>query len=176
MLKSCSKCKVQKRLSDFRKDSNRKDGLQNYCRDCHNAANKLWRTRNREKHLTALRDWHEKNREHSRKSNATWAKNHPELRRLKDAKRRRMLEDAGDFLILESEIRRLYASPCAICGNTDNVTADHVMPLSRGGRHSIGNLQPLCKPCNSSKKDKLMSEWRYRSELVALLSARVEGD
>lgn len=31
------------------------------------------------------------------------------------------------------------------------VTQDHVVPMSRGGRHEITNLQPLCQSCNSSK-------------------------
>ncbi|TVL89887.1 hypothetical protein CD790_25470 [Streptomyces sp. SAJ15] len=31
--------------------------------------------------------------------------------------------------------------------------------MSRGGRHAEGNLAPACKPCNSSKSDKLLIEW-----------------
>ena len=36
---------------------------------------------------------------------------------------------------------------------------DHVIPLSRGGSHTVDNLVPACLSCNSSKCDKLLSEW-----------------
>jgi 5-methylcytosine-specific restriction endonuclease McrA len=169
-MKCCSKCKVDQPASNFRKDGKRKDGLQNYCRLCHSKANAAWRKANRQRHLASLRKWHSDNREHSRQSNTRWMREHRELRRLRDAKRRSQQTSNGHFKILESEIRRLYASPCAACGAKQNIAADHIIPLSRGGRHSVGNLQPLCKSCNSSKKDKLMVEWRYNNELVSLLA------
>lgn len=33
-------------------------------------------------------------------------------------------------------------------------TADHVIPLARGGSHDITNLVPACLPCNSSRGGK----------------------
>lgn len=35
---------------------------------------------------------------------------------------------------------------------------DHVIPLSKGGSHTMGNLQLLCRKCNGEKGDKL--NWR----------------
>jgi 5-methylcytosine-specific restriction endonuclease McrA len=43
---------------------------------------------------------------------------------------------------------------CAKCGTTDNLTVDHIVPLARGGSDELSNLQLLCKPCNSSKRDR----------------------
>jgi 5-methylcytosine-specific restriction endonuclease McrA len=37
---------------------------------------------------------------------------------------------------------------------------DHVVPLSRGGRTTKGNVTPVCKTCNTAKKQKLLMEWR----------------
>ncbi len=34
ILKQCIKCRTKKPVSEFNKDKSRKDGLQNYCRDC----------------------------------------------------------------------------------------------------------------------------------------------
>lgn len=45
------------------------------------------------------------------------------------------------------------------CGRTAD-TIDHLIPLVRGGTNYEGNLVPCCKPCNSSKQDKLPIEFR----------------
>lgn len=36
----------------------------------------------------------------------------------------------------------------------DAPTIDHVLPLSKGGQHTMSNLQLLCYSCNSSKQDR----------------------
>jgi len=42
---------------------------------------------------------------------------------------------------------------CQYCGTTEDLTLDHVMPKSRGGRTSWDNLITACKRCNSRKGD-----------------------
>ena len=44
-----------------------------------------------------------------------------------------------------------YGEFCQICGSEDNLTIDHIVPISKGGTSDLDNLQPLCKSCNSSK-------------------------
>ena len=160
--KRCSSCAEVKHIDGFRRSSATKDGLQNYCRSCHNEANARWRERNREKHLRSLRSWHENNRDHSREMNRVWQRNNRQRKRVIDQKRRASTAANGKFIITPREVKRLYSQPCSACGSNENITLDHIVPLSRGGRHSVGNLQPLCKSCNSSKKDRLMIEWRSR--------------
>ena len=43
---------------------------------------------------------------------------------------------------------------CLSCGKKDKLTRDHVIPLVSGGSNYISNIQPLCRYCNSSKRDK----------------------
>jgi hypothetical protein len=40
---------------------------------------------------------------------------------------------------------------CGVPGAEFELTKDHVIPVSKGGTDSIGNLQPLCRYCNSWK-------------------------
>lgn len=44
-----------------------------------------------------------------------------------------------------------YCNRCLCCGKKRKLTADHVVPVSKGGSSNISNIQPLCGPCNSSK-------------------------
>lgn len=39
------------------------------------------------------------------------------------------------------------------------LTMDHVIPLSRGGRSVKDNLVPACKECNNAKKNLIPAEW-----------------
>jgi HNH endonuclease len=42
---------------------------------------------------------------------------------------------------------------CQYCGAREDLTLDHVMPKSRGGRTSWDNLATACRRCNSKKGD-----------------------
>jgi 5-methylcytosine-specific restriction enzyme A len=51
---------------------------------------------------------------------------------------------------------------CYYCGSTvsyEELTMDHLVPLSRGGRSSKENLVPACKSCNNKKKIMIPLEW-----------------
>lgn len=80
----------------------------------------------------------------------------------------------GLFTILPKELRRLYASPCIACGSDGPIHMDHIIPISRGGRHSIGNVQPLCESCNQRKQAKLMVEWKYKTRKIDILYTNAE--
>jgi hypothetical protein len=40
---------------------------------------------------------------------------------------------------------------CMVCGNTENLTVDHVIPLAEGGKDDFSNLRTLCRNCNFRK-------------------------
>ncbi len=44
---------------------------------------------------------------------------------------------------------------CHYCGKkfkSSELTMDHVLPISRGGKSTKGNIVPCCKDCNNRKK------------------------
>ena len=52
---------------------------------------------------------------------------------------------------------------CQYCGeHGGKLECDHVMPVSRGGDHSNGNLVTACFSCNRSKRAKTVEEWGGR--------------
>jgi 5-methylcytosine-specific restriction endonuclease McrA len=40
---------------------------------------------------------------------------------------------------------------CQHCGGWEDLSIDHIVPEVVGGPTEFGNLQVLCRPCNSSK-------------------------
>lgn len=58
--------------------------------------------------------------------------------------------------------RRLAKGRCHYCGrpaSPKELTMDHVVPISRGGKSSKANVVPCCKECNNAKKQLLPIEW-----------------
>jgi hypothetical protein len=53
--KICSKCKIEKSVTLFSKDKNRKDGLKLYCNDCRKIESKIYRERNPEKRKETIK-------------------------------------------------------------------------------------------------------------------------
>ena len=70
--------------------------------------------------------------------------------------RRRQLERTGNLTLNEwKEILKKHNYCCAICGTKEKIEQDHIMPLSKGGKHEKENIQPLCRSCNASKGNKI---------------------
>jgi 5-methylcytosine-specific restriction protein A len=42
---------------------------------------------------------------------------------------------------------------CLCCGDSENLSVDHIVPINRGGENKLSNLQTLCRSCNSRKSD-----------------------
>lgn len=85
-------------------------------------------------------------------------------KRLAATRRRRAREGAAEIKELAPrEWRRLIErqhGECFYCRQAATLTADHLIPIARGGRHAIGNLVAACQPCNSAKRDLLPVEFR----------------
>jgi 5-methylcytosine-specific restriction endonuclease McrA len=72
--------------------------------------------------------------------------------------------------ITEEQFRALCEARrwrCAYCfgrvveeqNKPNTVGFDHIIPLSRGGKHRIDNVLPVCYYCNHEKGDRTPKEW-----------------
>ena len=152
------------------------------CKTCAKMHGKVWRSKNslyfvkhrkahKEQYRLAVRIWISKNLEYNRIRSLEWRNNnlsrarengraytkaHPEVFKAKNQKRRTAKTQAGgSFTAAEwTALCKHYHNRCLDCGRRRKLTADHVVPVSKGGPSNISNIQPLCGPCNSSKGTK----------------------
>lgn len=174
----CSVCQKLKTFDNFHKNKNRKNGLSVTCKTCSIQRTRRWEKENKDKVNEKSRKKYHKNLEKSRKdrrirvrkwysnnskksiaATKSWNMRNPHSKRISEQKRRSAKISRGVFKISKKEILKIISSPCVACGSYDKITMDHIVPLSRGGKHSIGNLQPLCFSCNASKNNRVMTEW-----------------
>jgi len=55
---------------------------------------------------------------------------------------------------LRWEVFKRDGFKCVDCGTQDDLSADHVIPFSRGGPTTLENLKTRCRTCNSRKGTK----------------------
>ena len=71
--------------------------------------------------------------------------------------KRRTLTKNGDVTVQQLKELYLTAKNCYWCNtklNKNNTHLDHLMPLSKGGEHTLSNLVISCRKCNLSKNAK----------------------
>lgn len=93
------------------------------------------------------------------KQTKEWRIKNPDKVVEQNNRRRQRVYKNGLFAVSAKEVRKLMSRPCFYCAASSQ-HLDHVVPVSRGGRHSIGNLVPSCQKCNQSKANKFITEWQ----------------
>ncbi len=157
-----------------------KERMNSYCRKSY--------AKNKDKRLSAQKDYAQKNPEVVKATKAKYIANNPIKRKESMAKYRKTHADEilakkrnyygknsdkwvryasergmrakSDFVVNSKEIISLLRKPCVYCGSSQSREIDHIIPLSRGGEHRLGNLIGACRPCNRSKGGKFVMEWR----------------
>lgn len=100
---------------------------------------------------TKLREWH-----NAYKRKWTKTPKGKALVQLKGYRRRALLKDIGTHTKKEwLDIVKKHKNRCAICRKKRKLTKDHIVPLTKGGRNTADNLQPLCAECNGRKGNRL---------------------
>lgn len=100
--------------------------------------------------------YYESNKEMVLVKSDEYRKNHQErynhYQRIRNYRRK---QAEGNFTIQEWEnLKAQYNWTCPMCGKREpdvKLTADHIIPISKGGTSNIENIQPLCRSCNARK-------------------------
>ncbi len=166
-MKTCSKCGVT--TDAFY------DGKRQPCKECwkaiqrakgntsrtdaRRAYERAWYAKHHEKVIAKVRRWQASNpatEERRKRHNvvgAKWSSRNPAARALNEQRRRARIAGVGGNVTREEwrAILERHDHKCAYCGSPNDITMDHVIPISRGGRHVAENLVPACRPCNSRK-------------------------
>ena len=163
-MKTCSKCNQQKELSEFyfRSDS---QTHRNKCKDCVKAEKAIRESmpgvkENRAKKERERRSLHkDRINKTLREHRTTYLRDNVRMQ-LKNSisKRKSKLKDGittQELITWQSE----QVPICVYCGTTENLSIDHITPLSKGGTHTTDNLALACRSCNSSKNNNSLIYW-----------------
>lgn len=153
-MKKCTKCKIEKPLTEFNKDNQKKDGLSCWCKECINLKTRQWYIQNKEKHLKYAREynktWVQENRKHIKEYGYEYRKNNREKIRETERIYRGENKHVGRWRdILKSTLKRFQRNKTAttktLLGYSatqlkehldkqgmdwDNDHIDHIIPLS----------------------------------------------
>lgn len=176
--KPCSVCKNWKPLDQFNKACAPSDGISYKCRDCATAElRRLWKA-NPETWRAGNRAAYHKNTEvrkaqvkryraanldkvntYDRKRGKEAYRKAPEKRRMYTAVRRARNRANGEGFTTPQwrALCAKYGNRCLCCGKPSpeiTLSPDHIVPVSRGGKGTIDNIQPLCIQCNKRKSTK----------------------
>jgi hypothetical protein len=121
--------------------------------------NKTWRTNNYEHTREKSLEWRTRNKKRKAITDKAWAQNNKENVRNISMRRRARLAENGIFSVTKKDIVNLLNKGCSYCGRPAE-HVDHIVPIVRGGTHSIGNLTGACASCNLSKGSKFVMEWK----------------
>lgn len=160
--KRCTGCLVLKPAAEFYPHRVGAGGLTSRCKPCEVKRASGWNGSHPESRAAAKsRHWQTRGKDQRREYLSD-----PEVReryrlwKQANNRNREARKKVGGGTITSSQWQQLcerYGYRCLSCGRTDlPLTLDHVVPLARGGSHSIENAQPLCQPCNSRKSARVI--------------------
>jgi 5-methylcytosine-specific restriction endonuclease McrA len=167
--KTCSACGVLKLLEDFRAHPTGLGGRRSQCRRCMNERKRAWKAGNGDMVRAQKRRYYARHRDRlnrekrERRDDAVRAQArarwHADPARSRAMNHNRRVSARSSDPAVVAHIAVVLGLPCAYCGATELIEVDHIVPLARGGAHEPTNLAPACRPCNRSKRDRLLSEW-----------------
>lgn len=159
MSKICTRCLIDKPLTDFHQRASSVDGRTSWCKMCKKEYDSEYSVLNSAKKVAVMKQWKinnpERTRELGRAHSAKSRKTNPNLKRMSERKRRANKKTTETSLTTAewSIILKTFNYECVYCPSRWE-HMDHFIPLSKGGTHTADNVVPACGPCNLKKRDK----------------------
>jgi 5-methylcytosine-specific restriction endonuclease McrA len=102
-----------------------------------------------------------------------------EAKRIYQEKRRQKKLTLDDTLTNKQWVFALdfFGHRCAYCGSNNSLEEEHIVPVSKDGAREASNIIPACSSCNSSKRDKDLSDWlnsRFTKRDVKTVTKRID--
>lgn len=126
-------------------------------------AYKKYYEKNKEKFKERARKYRENNKEKIKNNQKKYYEKEENRikRRLSNRKRIERLKTTSDGTVTKNAILGMLEGQdrkCKLCkcDLLSDYHIDHIHPVSKGGAHSISNIQLLCPFCNLSKKDRIL--------------------
>lgn len=164
----CVACLKIRDIEDFWKSGTKGSGHLWSCKHCQAPHQKSTRKKdtNFDKARTRAKKWREAHPDLFNARIRQWRQNYPERHHEMVRRRRANKRSNGAFLITKRELERLLnrqQHSCYICAARLDHTKelDHIIPIARGGQHSIGNVAWACHYCNRHKTTKLLIEVKH---------------
>ena len=153
-MKVCRTCKESKKLIDFPKHSQTKDGRNGKCKTCNAEYWRNWRSNNIEKSRKSVNKYADKNRDKIRLKDKEYRKD-PRVKKLRcnNENKRRAKKLNATIPGFDEKIKSIYMN----CPKGYEV--DHIIPLNSKnvcGLHTPWNLQYLTSEENRKKYNKLV--------------------
>jgi hypothetical protein len=162
--KRCNTCGEYKSVEDYSPHPTHWDRLSHDCKACKSERGKRNYQQNKQARLAANRKWYQENRAKRGAKIVEWRRrNRDAAHAIWHRYRARKLDAGGSFTAKEWRALVAFYAPdgrCLGCGAVAPLTKDHVIPLYQGGNNDIGNIQPICRPCNSAKGDERVIDYR----------------
>jgi 5-methylcytosine-specific restriction endonuclease McrA len=103
--------------------------------------------------------------EHWRIERIISAKPRAKQRQANHKRKAQMMEQRYDFTLEEWEAcKNEFDNRCAYCGKKLNLIQEHVIPVSKNGAYTAGNILPSCYRCNNEKRSQTFEEWYPNSK------------
>lgn len=155
--KRCKICKRYKLTTAYAPHPTHWDRLSHQCRTCTNKVakerykNPEFVSRNKERG----RAYYQSHKAEHKARYDKWRKENPDASKATWHRYNNRRKSQGPGFTKDQWARLIShycpAGICLSCGKKRKLQSDHVIPLFDGGAHHIGNVQPLCASCNSTK-------------------------
>ncbi len=174
----CVKCKEDLAESMFYKDKHKPSGFKPRCKPCDKLSVDVDRRRKYEteywsdpirakKRKQQIKKSMEKNKDHHKKIRSEYLKTENGINTQRKSRQVTRCKSKGVYVesVDPLELYKQQDGICYLCYEKftfKEMEMDHVIPVSKGGKHELNNVKMCCGKCNKIKGSKILPEVTYQ--------------